>query len=231
MKEPVQLKADDNIDIAGELYPASQPKGWLVLLHMMPATKESWQEFAECAQAAGYEAVAIDFRGHGASAKGLEGYKSFSDLEHQLSIRDVGAAWRFLQERGATPEKTTLIGASIGANFALWFLAEHPEMQGGILLSPGNYRGIDSARFARLLDKRQRVLFVASRSDTRFAADNAAQTSYYHDVASQAAKSNLVLYEHAGHGTDLFHIKGEPDLKKIIINFLDHGTAASTAVR
>ena len=40
----------DNVKIAYKLYEVSQPKGYLLLAHMMPATKESWDEFAKFMQ-------------------------------------------------------------------------------------------------------------------------------------------------------------------------------------
>ena len=38
------LSTKDNIKIAADLYEVENPAGWLVLVHMMPATKESWTE-------------------------------------------------------------------------------------------------------------------------------------------------------------------------------------------
>ncbi len=42
----INLIASDNVKIAANLFEVSRPKGWLILIHMMPATKESWDEFA-----------------------------------------------------------------------------------------------------------------------------------------------------------------------------------------
>lgn len=122
-KSDMFLKTIDNKKIAANLYKVENPKGWLILIHMMPAAKESWKKFAEEMRESGYESLAIDLRGHGESEGGPDGYQKFSDEEHQNGIYDLEAAWEFLKSAGAKPEKTALIGASIGANLALEFIA------------------------------------------------------------------------------------------------------------
>ena len=61
------LKTSDSINLCYEWRSVKNPKGYLVLLHMMPATKESWDTFAKKMQREGYASVAIDLRGHGES--------------------------------------------------------------------------------------------------------------------------------------------------------------------
>ena len=213
----------DNKKIAYDLYEVANPKGWLILTHMMPATKESWQDFASELQKLGYESVAIDLRGHGESDGGPNGYQKFSDAEHQASIKDLEAAWEFLKSRGATPDKTVLIGASIGANLSLQFLAENPEVSGGVLLSPGNYKGIDSATLVKKLNEDQNLVFVASKKDERVSRNNADQNKQYYLSASIKNKY-LIIYEGAGHGTELFDLKNEFDLTAAILKFLENGS-------
>ena len=43
--EKVALTASDSVPVVGTLYGVKEPAGWLLLTHMMPATKESWQNF------------------------------------------------------------------------------------------------------------------------------------------------------------------------------------------
>lgn len=222
--EKVDLKTEDGVKIAANLYSVYKPHGWLLLIHMMPATKESWRGFAGESQKHGYESLAIDLRGHGKSDGGPDGYKNFSDAEHQASILDLEAAWEFLKSRGAAPEKTVLIGASIGANLSLQFLTEHPEINGGVLLSPGNYKGIDSGVLAAKLSPNQKVIFAASRKDERSAGNNAVQNQEYYDLASQVKNRHLILFDGAGHGTELLDLKNELDLTKEIMKFLNNGS-------
>src|SRR3989344_4533312 len=103
--EKINLTASDGKKISADFYPAKNPKGWLLLTHMMPATKESWGNFAKSMQESGYSNLAIDLRGHGESEGGPDGYQKFSDAEHQAGIRDLEVGWDFLKSRGAAPEK------------------------------------------------------------------------------------------------------------------------------
>ncbi|TSC63142.1 MAG: alpha/beta hydrolase fold protein, partial [Parcubacteria group bacterium Athens0416_74] len=124
----ITLKTEDNLDIVGLYYPSPASKG-VLLLHMMPATKESWNEFAPKLQSEGYQVLAIDLRGHGESSAGPEGFRNFSDLDHQKTIFDLDAGIEFLETKGVKQNNLVLIGASIGANLALQCLTEHQEIK------------------------------------------------------------------------------------------------------
>lgn len=220
------LTTKDNIKIAADFYPVESPIGWLVLIHMMPATKESWQGFAQELQTLSYESIAIDLRGHGESDAGPNGYKEFSDVEHQKSILDLEAAVDYLiKERRAVPKRISFIGASIGANLSLQYIGQHPEFsaEGGyasgvktaILLSPGlNYRGIQTEPLVKNLKSRQRVFFVSSRDD----GSNAEENQKLYESTASGVEKQIKIYETAGHGTRM--LEKESGLKDLIFEFL-----------
>lgn len=215
----MELTTKDNKRIAADYYQAEDPRGWVVYLHMMPATKESWRPLASYLAKNGYAGIAIDFRGHGASDGGPEGYQEFSDAEHQASTKDLEAALTYLEGAGAVPKRVALIGASIGANLALKWLAEHKEYPCAVLLSAGlNYRGIKTEPLARNLCRGQRVLFAASRDDTRAGGDNAAQNETIAAAIPDEAGKELLSYETGGHGTML--TEAHPELAEKILNFI-----------
>ena len=165
---PVALKTVDGRRIVGLFGAVPEPRGWVLFLHMMLATKESWGELAERMREEGIATLAIDLRGHGESEGGPEGYKQFSDEEHQASWYDVKAAIEFLRSEGAEKKKVLLVGASIGANLALRYLAEKEEIKAAVFLSPGlNYYGVNGEEAAGKLHSGQRVIFVAVRDDER----------------------------------------------------------------
>ncbi len=222
--EKINLTASDGQKISAIFYPVPDPRGWLLLTHKMPATKESWDSFAKEMQATGYSSIAIDLRGHGESQGGPDGYMNFTDAEHQAGILDLEAAWEFLKSQGATPDKVTAIGASIGANLSLQFLTMHHDIGGGVLLSTGNYKGIDSGALVKKLDAGQKLLLVASRKDERATGNNAAQNQEYYDSAAQVTTRHLVLFDSAGHGTDLLKLEKEYNLMEAIKKFLTYGS-------
>lgn len=213
--EKTFLTTGDGIKIAGEYFDSASAKG-VLLLHMMPATKESWGDLPLKLQERGFKVLAIDLRGHGESQGGPDGYKNFSDAEHQKSIQDVKEAADFLKERGVEPENLVLVGASIGANLALEYLGEHPDAGQGILLSAGlDYRGVKTGQYAEKLVSGQRVFLVSSEDDNGNVADNRA----LFDAVSADVDKKLLIYKNAGHGTNMFG-KEEPDLEREILEWL-----------
>lgn len=218
--EKINLIASDNKKIAANLFKAENPKGWLLLAHMMPVAKESWNEFAREMQKFGYESIAIDLRGHGESQGGPDGYQKFSDVEHQASIKDLEAAWEFLKSASATSDKTSLIGASIGANLSLEFLAENPDIKKAVLLSPGlDYRGLKTESLIKKLKKDQSLVFATSKDD----GNNAEENQKLYNLAPVVNK-HLIIFEKGGHGTIMFLAKEELDLTGAILNFLERGS-------
>lgn len=190
------LKTSDGASIAYDFYPAPRPKGWLLLIHMMPADKRSWDDFAAATEKRGYVSLAIDLRGHGESEGGPEGYKKFSDDDHQKSILDLDAAVDFLKKQGAAPEKIFLVGASIGANLALWYLAEHPEIKVGVLLSAGlNYRGIETEPLVKKLSPSQAILFMSAKDDP-------SMNQRLFEAIPESVKKEIIVFETGGHGTE-----------------------------
>lgn len=228
--EKVILKTEDGLDISALYYSNSSSKG-VLLLHMMPATKESWRDFALKLQTAGYQILAIDLRGHGESSGGPDGFNNFSDEQHQKSILDIDAGIEFLEIKGVSRSNLVLIGASIGANLALQSLSGNKEIKKAILLSPGiDYRGIKTEPLMAKIFSDQKVMLVGSNNDSQSNNDALQKIA---SAAPENIRQNIkvVVYQRAGHGTDIFSQAGpgplrpqseasEPDLEKTIIEWL-----------
>jgi len=213
--DKVFLATADGVKIVGDYYSAYGRDGAL-LLHMMPATRESWREFALKLQRNGYHVLAIDLRGHGESEGGPSSYRNFSDQEHQNSIADVEAGVSFLESKGVDKRNLTIVGASIGANLALWYASREPLISQVVLLSAGlNYRGIVTEPFIHKLTSGKRVLFVTSEDD----GENADMNRTLYGAVPEGVEKNLIVYQKAGHGTDMFG-KEEPDLAETILEWL-----------
>ncbi len=213
--EKISLTTKDNIKITANIFKADNPKGWLVLVHIMPQTKESWSNLAKSLQSIGYESIAIDLRGHGESDGGPDGYLNFSDADHQKSISDLEAAVDYLLEnRNATSDKISFIGASIGANLSLRYISEHSEFKKAILLSAGlNYRGIKTEPLVKNLKTGQGVFLISSRDD----ASNAEENQKLYDSVPSEAQKKIQIYESGGHGTDI--LINQPSLLGLIVEF------------
>lgn len=219
--EVINFKTSDGVIIVGDFYKTDNPKSPAVLLlHMMPADRFSWKEFAQKLREAGFQSLAIDLRGHGESrdedGKTLN-YRNFSDSEHQSSKIDVREAIKFLNEKGIKLENISIIGASIGANLALDFAVEHNEIKAVVLLSPGlNYRGILTELSAKNLrgDKGQ-VIFMAAAIGDEYSADSVKKLS---EIIPANVQKEVKILEGKAHGTDM--LKENSDLENEIINWL-----------
>lgn len=198
MAERVILTTSDKIQIAGVYYgKPDQPA--VLLLHMMPATKESWHRFSEMLAGRGFQVLAIDLRGHGESEGGPEGYKKFSDKEHYESMKDVEVGVEFLKSKSAS--SISLAGASIGANLALEYAAGHLEVSKAMLLSPGlDYRGIKTESAIGGLRDGQSIYFVASLDDPY--SVETVKTLFLE--TPQVVEKQMKVFERAGHGTAIF---------------------------
>ena len=199
MQERVVLTTSDGKEIVGIYRPGDGEK-FAILLHMMPATKESWEPFADILSEMGYGSLAIDARGHGESTmNGLLNYKTFSDKQHQAKIEDVEVALSFLKDHGAAEEEVVVVGASIGANLAIQFLQKHPHIMSAIALSPGvDYHGVVSDVSIENLADEQRVLLMASSEDV-YSFESIEEL---HEL--NRSQTSISRQSGAGHGTMMF---------------------------
>ncbi|CAG0991537.1 hypothetical protein METP3_02683 [Methanosarcinales archaeon] len=205
--EEITFITEDGVNISGNYFkPKKEHAPVFLLLHMMPSTKESWNEFAPHLQEKGFAALAIDLRGHGKSTdkNGMKlDYKEFKDHEHRESMKDIAAAKEFLKGQGADISGMAIAGASIGANLALWQASIDKDVLLLVLLSPGlNYRGIQAAQLAPHYSGP--VYILASVGDT-----NAAQSSRELFEVFPGDKE-LKIIQGNSHGTNMFI--QEPDL-------------------
>ena len=209
VKKEITITASDGVKIAADFYDSNSTSG-VLLVHMMPATKESWNAFAQQLQKNNFKALVIDLRGHGKSEFGPNGYLSFTDAEHQKGLRDVEAGIKFLQDNGA--QQLHIVGASIGANLALQFANEN-EIASVVLLSPGlDYRGVDVSEIFAPATKN---IFLVASKDDEYSAESS-QTIFDNLPASPNKK--IKIYERAGHGTNMFSQK---DLAGLVLDFLN----------
>lgn len=200
--ENVNLKTNDNINIASTYYESESGKG-IILLHMLNKDKDTWSALAKKLQDK-YKVLAIDLRGHGKSDLN---WKSFSDKDFNNMLLDIDAAYKFLKSKGAN--KIAIIGASIGANIALNYGVENDASM-IILLSPGlDYRGVKTEEAVTKFNNP--ILIVASKGDS-YSYDSA---NKLHSLAS--GKKELKIYDGDKHGTDML----DEDLENLIFDWLD----------
>ena len=193
----VTIMASDGLPMGAEFFPGrgSGPRPSLLFLHMNGSDRRSWDELSLQLSFEGYNALVIDLRGHGETG---------GDVDWEQAQDDVRRAYEYLLQRPEVdPNRTAIVGASIGANLALVTAAAESQVRAVVALSPGlDYSGIKTEQAMSEIRGRP-VLLIASTDDT-YAADSA--------VALDAAGSptELVTLTNTGHGTEMF--SGAPDL-------------------
>lgn len=200
----VTLATDDGFQLAGTYLPAAAApaKGVVILIHMLNRTRADWASFASALGKAGHAVLAYDMRGHGTSTgKGGKTvvWKDFSDADFAGMVRDVVAARAYLAGRADLAGKpVVIVGGSIGANLAVIYAAENPDVAGVALLSPGlDYHKVMPEAAVKKYGKRP-ILFAASEDD-EYSANSVKK------LADLAQGDKVVkIYKKAGHGTQMF---------------------------
>ncbi len=168
----VSWKTADGVEIVGVYHPArgSQNRTW-ICLHGLGSVQGEYFAVMPKIYASGDGVLTYDARGHGQSRKtpqGMVDYQSMGPAQWRKMIGDVGSAVDFLNQQGVRREKICLIGASLGANVALNYAAEHPEVPAIVLLSPGlEYAGVETPAAWRRYGKRP--VFIAASPGDRYA--------------------------------------------------------------
>ncbi len=196
------LLTSDGYELPATFQPveADAPAG-AVLVHMLGSDRHAWEPFARALQRAGIATIVFDLRGHGESRhaqRGKVSRESFTPADWAAAQLDIDAAVTALRARGVDSTRIAIIGASIGANLALNYAAEHPEVAALVLLSPGlEYRGVRTQSAMGRFTPRP-VLLMASENDA-YAAQSCTT------LASEADEAfvELRLFPGASHGTDL----------------------------
>ncbi|KKS19101.1 MAG: hypothetical protein UU76_C0006G0010 [Parcubacteria group bacterium GW2011_GWC1_41_7] len=212
--ERVIIQTEDGVDIVGDWYSVEGGKQVGILLHAMPENRKSFSDFARALNQQGLSALAIDLRGHGESTNSLQGslnYKKFSENNHQQSIFDVQAASIFLEGKGYAKDMQFLVGASVGANFAMKYASENKAVKAVVALSPGlNYRGIETETLP--YDNVAQKMFLVAAQDDVYAVQTVQVLQKKNETFT------IKIYTSGGHGTAL--LKNQPDLTILILNFL-----------
>ncbi len=214
--EEIRILAADSAVIVGAYEAAPNVRAAVLLLHMIPATKESWHTLQTELAKRGLTSLAIDLRGHGESVRSEDGrcfdFRAFSDVEHQESKLDVEVAIAWLEQKGFPVSRQAIVGASIGANLAIQAGAENQWLKGAAALSPGlDYHGIKTEAAVGALAGDQKLFLAAS-------PDDAESFRAIHRLAEVSKAATRVVETKSGHGTEIFAT--DPKLMTLLLDWL-----------
>jgi pimeloyl-ACP methyl ester carboxylesterase len=170
----------------------------VVLAHGMVFNKESWDAQARKLAAAGFQALAIDFRGYGKSTGGSQG--------KALEL-DVLAAIEYLRQQGA--ERISVVGGSMGgaASAKAATLAAPGSIDALVLMAP--------AGVAEPGKLQGRKLFIVSRGDSFY-------SGVVEDHAKAADPKKLIVLEGSAHAQHIFKTDQGDRVLADILDWLQH---------
>jgi dienelactone hydrolase len=207
----VTITSSDGFPLKASLFPAGKSGPGVLLLHQCNADRRIYDMLGTMLSAAGYTALALDFRGFGGSRNAK--YNDLAASRESMS-GDVDAALTFLSSQDLV-NKTSLgvVGGSCGVNQAVAAARRHQEVRTLVLLSGGT--DAQGELFIKT-STRMPVFGAASEEDTAAAAAIKQIVGL-----SGNSDSQLTMFKNAGHAASMF--AKEPDLEAdIVIWFRKH---------
>ena len=201
----VMVTADDGFALKGTMYSSGRTGPGILLLHQCNADRRIYDTLGTMLSNAGYNTLALDFRGFGGSKNPQ--YKDLASSRDKMP-GDVDAALKFLSSQNLV-NKTVLgvVGGSCGVNQAIQAARRHPEVKTLVLLSGGT--DADGETFIKNTVKMP-IFGAASEEDTQAAA------SIKKIVGLSSNKdSKITMLKGAGHAATMF--EKEPDLQADIV--------------
>lgn len=204
-KKEVTITAADGFSLTATLYSPGKVGPGILLLHQCNADRQIYDALGTMLRAAGYTALALDFRGFGGSKSAQ--YPDLASARDKMP-GDVDAAFNFLAAQGQV-NKTVLgaVGGSCGVNQAIQAARRHPEIKTLVLLSGGTDQ--DGETFVKSATKMP-IFGAASEEDTNAAASIKRLVGMAPNKDSQ-----LTMLVGAGHAASMF--EKEPDLQADIV--------------
>jgi len=127
--QTVEVRAEDRLRLYGDFYLVNPERPTVILLHEMYANRSSWKPLLRPLLENGYNILAVDIRGWGATRGGINWYKA---------INDVSAWTTWLREEvGVRPDLIHMMGGSMGSTIAIRACANDELCRSAIAISPG----------------------------------------------------------------------------------------------
>ncbi len=202
-QQTLSFATDDGGQICADLY--GQGAHAVVLAHGGRFTKESWRDQALSLTSAGFQVLAIDFRGFGCS-KG-PGQQDFDNAPFE---KDVLAAVRYLKAHGA--KTVSVVGGSFGGGAA---------GDASIKSAPGEIDRVVMLGGAPNLPAdglKSRSLFIVARDDSDATSLRLPAIQAQYERAPQPKE--LIVLDGSAHAQFLFQTDQRARVMQEILRFL-----------
>jgi len=213
-QKAISFPTTDGGIVFADIYGASS-KG-VVLAHGGRFNKESWAKQARILEGAGFEVLALDFRGFGQSHGPGD-----SNLDDAPFEQDVLAAVRYMHTHGVT--SVSVIGGSFGGAAAGdASIASAPGEIDRLVLLGGAPNGP--------ADKlKSPVLFIVARDDANASGPRLPRIQQQFDNAPQPKE--LIILDGSAHAQYLFDTDQGERVMREILRFLNANTGTGAVTR
>ena len=140
----IEFPSTDGIQITADVYaPHDQSAPFIILFHQAGWSRGAYLEIAPKLNAMGFNCMAVDLRS-GGSINGIdnETHKRAKDAglptKYVNTYQDIEASVAYAKERLAKG-KLIIWGSSYSAALVLKYAGDHPDMDGVLSFSPGEY--------------------------------------------------------------------------------------------
>jgi dienelactone hydrolase len=215
-RRDIDIKTPDGAILKGTVYAASKPGPGVMLFHMCDGKgRESWENLATQLMREGFHVLTFNYRGIGGSGG--------ERLPHNLSLEQAIEYWQtkwtgdidvalktLLSRPGVNKQRIGVGGASCGVTMSLLTARKYPQLVRTTILLAGPY----SPKEKEFIEKTDwmPVLGVASEED-------GLATQWMREIVktSKNSASKVVIYNGAGHGTNMF--AKEKELEPMLVSW------------
>jgi dienelactone hydrolase len=218
----VTLSAADQVKVRGDLYALEGEDRLgapvILLFHQAGSNRGEYVEIARRLNEHGFHALAIDQRS-GGKRWGFdnETVTRYGESTGYLeAMPDLAATLKWKTDAGYTGP-TVIWGSSYSAALVLLLAAGHPQIDGILSFSPGEYLDTRSNEVREAAERVQQPVLVLTPEDERDRA-----TQIFEVIPSEDKK--LVIPELAVHGSSMLVPERNPGAEKIwpeVLAFLD----------
>jgi len=144
----VKFKALDNFILAGKYYPGKENYSGVLLLHDCQHDSQSYNQLAQLLSELGMHALALDFRGYGASTSDIFSHASIKESAKDITTYqtevtritsywqdDTLAAYNYLRSRISKKRDVAVVSSGCSAAQAI-YLAQKMRIKSFVMLTP-----------------------------------------------------------------------------------------------
>jgi alpha-beta hydrolase superfamily lysophospholipase len=205
----VTIHTSDGVTISASWSAPAVPAPAVLLVHSLAGTRADWDVAAQSLNSAGFGVLAVDLRGHGASAG------PYATGSLQSMVLDVQAALAWLKGRhDVIASQIGIAGMNLGATLAVVAAGGDSSVRSLALLSPAaEFRGLRCEPAMRAFAARSGAAFLVAGALDPYASRSARQLG----ETTPGLRELRIVEASAANGRALF--SAVPDLASALVDW------------